>query len=159
MFSLFDGIVIAVLGAAAGFCAAKGIKYSKEWWEEHRAAKKRKQMEKYADRALAAAISISVLTSVLNIDEMDETNTMSEQLDDNGFVTYLTLKNPDTEEVAAILTDLKKNHLVIEYIVPMADDNELRWSKTFNLNDAENVMGIKIVEWITKCRETNIAEE
>lgn len=160
MFSLFDGIVIAVLGAAAGFCAAKGIKYSREWWKESRAAKKNRRMEKYADRALAAAISISALATVLGVDEMDETNTESEQMDDDGLVTYLTFRNSDTEEIAAVLTDLKKNRFVVEYSIPLADENNrLKWSKVFNLDDAENAMGFEIISWITECRETDMAEE
>lgn len=162
-FSTIDGILLAVLGAAAGFCIAGGLEYSRLWWKERRATKGQKKLDKYQDRALLASLVISALALVFKVDLEnggDSADFTSETLDDDGFLTYITLTNPETEEVAAILTDLKRKRLVVEYIVPIDDEeaHNLKWTKTFDIEDSENMMGFKTISWIEECRRTKLAE-
>lgn len=161
-FSFIDGILLAALGMIAGFCIAGGIRYGRQWWQECRAAKGQKLLDKYQNRALLASLTVSALALVfkVNLEDGDSANFTSEHLDDDGFLTYITLTNPETEEVAVILTDLKHKRLIIEYIVPIDDEerHNLRWTKTFNIEDAENMMGFKTISWIEECRRTKLAE-
>ena len=161
-FSFIDGALLAVLGIAAGFCIAGGIKYGKQWWQEHRAAKGQRLLDEYQDRALLASLVVSALALVFKVDLEnggDSADFTSEHLDDDGFLTYITLTNPETEEVAAILTDLKHKRLVVEYIVPIDDEeaHNLKWTKSFDIEDAENMMGFKTISWIEECRRTELA--
>ena len=161
-FSFIDGILLAALGAVAGFCIAGGIRYGRQWWKERRAAKGQRLLDEYQDRALLASLVISALALVfkVNLEDSNSADFTSEYLDDDGFLTYITLTNPETEEVAAILTDLKHKRLVVEYIVPIDDEeaHNLKWTKSFDIEDVENMMGFKTISWIEECRRTKLAE-
>lgn len=159
MYELWVVIVIAALSCALGFVISKGIKYTRQYWQELRQNKGKKLLEKYNYRALTSSIVISAVATLFGLDLEENLEGSdyftSEHLDKDGYVTYVVMTNPNTDENIAILVNLKRNKLCMQYEVSLNDDatDTLKWSKSFNLDNDDNSMGFESIAWIQECRQ------
>jgi hypothetical protein len=164
MYELWVVVVIAALSCVLGFIVSKGIKYTRQYWQELRRNKGEKLIEKYNDRALISSIITSAVATLFGLDLEENLEGSdyftSEHLDKNGYLTYVVMTSPTTSEMIAILVNLKRNKLCMQYEAPLNDDatDTLKWNKTFSLNNDNNSMGFESIVWIQECRQQLIGE-